>query len=183
MCWVLVRLNALPCVYWHFMSICEEGNQCAWESLWELFLFFAHFQLMFWAFSWLICESLLLWLYFHHSILNNRRKASGLNYKSLFLLYGPADLLQKLCFRLTRSWSGPHLSCWDQCCFWACSCLREMAEAQAAKPNNANTWKPLCFFSISAFHGPKQVRWQSLGWGCLFHLFYLEASQVTWQGG
>lgn len=156
------------------------GEPVAWESLWELLLFFAHFQLLFWAFSWLICESLLLWLYSHHSILNNQRKASGLIYKSLFLLYGPADLLQKLCFRLTRYWSGPHLSFWDQCYFWACSL---MAEAQAARPNNANILKPLCFFFRSAFHWPKQVRWQSLGWECLLHLFNLEASQVTWQSG
>lgn len=145
------------------MSICEEGNQWAWESLWELFLFFAHFQMMFWAFSWLICESLLLWPYFHHNILNNQRKASGLNYKSLFLLYGPADLLQKIWLRRPRSWSGPtshsgtsaasgHAHAW------------EMAEAQSAKPNNANIGKPLCFFFISASHWPKRVSWQSLEW-------------------
>lgn len=175
-------MNALPCVYWHFMSICEEGNQWAWESLWELFLFFAHFQLMFWAFSWLICESLLLWPYFHHNILNNQRKASGLNYKSLFLLYGPADLLQKICFRWPRSWSGPHLSFWDQCCFWACSCLRDgrstIGQAKQCKHRKASVF----LFHI-CFPLAKTSQLAITRMGCLLHLFYLEASQVTWQAG
>lgn len=121
----------------------------------------------------LIYESPLLWLYIHQRILNNPRKASGLNYKSLFLLYGPADLRQKLCFSLTRYWSSPQLPFWDQRCFGACSRLREMTASQGAKPNNANILKPLCFFFISAFYWPKQVRWQSLEWGCLLQRFYL----------
>ena len=154
-------------VYIHilcFVSVCEEGNQWAWRNLPELcscFLFifswgFEHFL------NWFV-KAFYWWLYFYHNILNNQRKASGLNYKHLFLLYEPADGMQKLCLGLTRHRSVPHLSFWDQWRFWACLYPRQMARAQEAKPNYANIFEaPVAFFwfcfLIFTFHWPKQVR-------------------------
>lgn len=115
------------------------------------------------------------WLYFHHYVLNNQRKPSGLNYKHPFLLYGPADWQAKLCFMLV----------WIQVC---CTCLiwgsvhsytqDRWQKHKRPNPTMQAYLKPLFLLYLLTFHWPKQDRWPilvSVGLGCLLHLFYLEA--------